>query len=97
MVAVEHSLRRYLKTSTAHLVGDEFRAILTKNVADDDDVQFYWTIASASVEEDIVERLLKETVKLYITVRGFSFASSILEMYKEGKTETQKRKHYDSQ
>lgn len=91
--AVEYSLRRYLSTSTAHLMNDEFRSTLTKNVVDDDDVSFHWSIASASVEDDVVERLLEGVVKLYITVRGFSFAGSVLEMYKkEGKTATQKKK-----
>lgn len=91
--AVEYSLRRYLCTSTAHLMNDEFRSTLTKSVVDDDDVCFHWSIASAGVEEDVVERLLEGVVKLYITVRGFSFASSVLEMYKkEGKTATQKKK-----
>ena len=74
-------------------MNDEFRSTLTKSVVDDDDVCFHWSIASAGVEEDVVERLLEGVVKLYITVRGFSFASSVLEMYKkEGKTATQKKK-----
>lgn len=93
LVAVEYSLRRYLKTSTAHLMDHEFRITLTKKVIADNDVQFNWTIASAAVEEDVMERLLDGIIKLYVTIRGFSFASSILEMYKkDGKKGTQKKK-----
>lgn len=93
LVALEYSLRRYLKIGTAHLMDHEFRSTLTKKVLTDDDVQFNWTIASAAVEEDVMERLLDGIIKLYITIRGFSFASSILEMYKkDGKKGTQKKK-----
>ena len=93
LVAVEYSLRRYLKINTAHLMSHEFRKTLTEKVTADDDVQFNWTIASAAVEEDVMERLFDGIIKLYITIRGFSFASSILEMYKkDGKKGTQKKK-----
>ena len=34
----------------------EFRSTLTKKVLTDDDVQFNWTIASAVVEENVMER-----------------------------------------
>ena len=52
---------------TAHLMDHEFRYTLTKKVLTDDDVQFNWTIASAAVEEDVIERLLDSIIKLYIT------------------------------
>ena len=71
----------------------EFRKILIEKVTANDDVQFNWTIASAAAEEDVMERLLDGIIKLYITIRGFSFTSSILEMYKkDGKKGTQKKK-----
>ncbi len=57
LVAVENSLRRYLKTSTAHRMDHEFQMSLTKKVVADEDVQFNWTIASAAVEEGVMERL----------------------------------------
>ena len=91
--AVEYSLQRYLRANTAHMMNDELSSTLTQNVVDDHDVCFHWIIVSASVEEDVVERLLERVVKLYITIRGFSFTRSVLEMYnKEGKTTTQKKK-----
>ena len=70
-----------------------FRSKLTKMVTEDDDVQFSWTIAASSMEEDIVDRAFEVILNLYITIRGFSFAASILEMYKqETKKGTQKKK-----
>ena len=69
------------------------RATLVENISHDDDVTFHWVIASANVEEDVVNSLFDRILKLYVTIRGFSFASSILEMYKnEGKKSTQKKK-----
>ena len=63
-------------------------------VTDDDDVQFSWTIVEASMEDDTVDQAFEMIVNVYITIRGFSFAASILEMYKQGmKKGTQKRRH----
>ena len=45
-------------------MNDEFRSTSTQKVVNDDDVGFYWAIASAIVEEDVVERLLEEVIKL---------------------------------
>ena len=68
-------------------MNDEFSSTLTQNVVDDD-VHFHWSIASTSVEKDVVKRLLERVVKLYITIRGFSIDSSVLEMYKKEGTQT---------
>ena len=40
VIAIEISLRRYLKTSIAHLMNDDFWTTLTKKIIADDDVQF---------------------------------------------------------
>ena len=91
--ALEYSLRKHLTISNAHNMDNNFRAALVENISHDDDVTFHWIIASANVEEDVVNSLFDRIVKLYVTIRGFSFASSIMEMYKnEGKKGTQKKK-----
>ena len=69
--------------------------LIVENISHDDDVTFHWIIASANcnVEEDVVNSLFDRILKLYVTIRGLSFASSILEMCKnEGKKGTQKKK-----
>ena len=94
--STEYSLRQYLHVTNAHLMDNTFRSKLTKMVTEDDDVQFSWTIAAAasSMEGDIVDLAFEAILNLYITIRGFSFATSILEMYKqEAKKGTQKRNH----
>ena len=92
--SIEYSLQQYLHVTNAHLMDNTFRSKLTNiMVTEDDDVQFGWTIAASSMKEDIVDQAFEAILNLYITIRGFSFAASILEMYKqEAKKGTQKKK-----
>ena len=62
-----------------------------KAVANDDDVQFYWTLLSADirVEKHSAIRLL---VGMWVSIRGFSIADAWLEQYKQiMKTTTAKK------
>jgi len=61
---------------------------MTKRIVSDDDVQFYWIIASADFEIDDAETkemLLYKIVQLFLTIRGFSLAGVTMEKH------TQKR------
>lgn len=91
--SIEYSLRKYLKVSTAHKLDENFKSKVTKLIIDDDDVQFYWVVAATEIDEETSERLLNKLIEKWIVVLGFSFANSILEMYKvETKKGTQKSK-----
>jgi len=49
-------------------------------------VQFYWTIVNADFEiDDKIRQVLLhiKIAELYITMRGFSLASGLLEQYKQ--------------
>ena len=48
-----------------------------------DDLCFQWCIVAAAIEHDSSELLLQKIVDLYVTVRGFAFATSCLEMFKQ--------------
>lgn len=91
-LAIEEELKECLKTLTEILKKDEIIERVTTN----DDVEFYWLIATADFEIDIREvhqELLRKIVELYVTVRGFSFASAWLEKYKQKtKKSTQRSK-----
>ena len=73
----------------------------------DDNVQFYWLIASADFEIDDAETkdlLLTKIVQLFLTVRGFSLAGVSMEIHKQStKKGTQRAKslrrdvYYDSE
>ena len=87
--SIEYSLRQYLHVTNAHLMDNTFRSKLTKMVTEDDDIQFSWTIAASSMEEDIGDRAFEAILNLYITIKEFSFAAS---MYRqEAKKGTQKK------
>ena len=59
----------------------------------DDDVQFYWCLLSGNMDQESADKLLEMLINKWITIRGFSFAKSIMEMYKnETKKGTQKAK-----
>ena len=55
-------------------------------------VQFQWSLLMCDVETDIASTVLKEIVKLYVTIRGFAFASSCLEFYKQAQKESLQKK-----
>jgi len=62
----------------------------------DDDVLFYWEIASADFEIDDHETkglLLTKIVQLFLIVKGFSFAGVMMERHKQyTKQSTQRSK-----
>ena len=66
---------------TTHSAGS--KAALVESIATDEDVLFYWSIISAEWEEKEEQILLRMIIDLWVTVRGFSFAKSMLEMYKQ--------------
>ena len=53
---------------------------ITEFIMKSTDVQFYWFLLSSDIDQ---EKLLLMIVDLWITIRGFSFAKSILEQYKQ--------------
>lgn len=59
----------------------------------DNDVQFYWSIISASWEQEVHKALLSMIADLWITICGFAYANGWVERHKrETKTCVQKTK-----
>ena len=46
-------------------------------VTNDTNVQFYWSMISVDLDEDIGQALLAEIAQLWLTVRGFSTAGAL--------------------
>jgi hypothetical protein len=91
-LAIENVTRKYLKDLHSPLnktidVDALFQVILT-----DDDVRFWWTIVCSTLENDLADILLEQIVKLWITLRGFSLTSAIVEQYKQCTKINPKRK-----
>ena len=49
---------------------------LLSSIASNEDVLFYWSRLSADADEEDAQTLLKMVVELWVTIRGFAFASS---------------------
>ena len=94
--ALEEGVRLYLSelSSPATSTGlkDKFLAKLIAN----EEVQFHWSIATAAFDVDDIEvhdNLLKMIAELFLTIRGFSYASAWVEQYKQThKKSTQRSK-----
>ena len=56
-----------------------------------EDVLFYLCIVCCEVPEEIAKEILKSTAELWTTIRGFSFAKSYMEIYKQKTQKTLQR------
>ena len=48
-----------------------------------EDLMFQWTLMTANADESIGMEFLLQISELYLTVCGFAFTSSCLELYKQ--------------
>ena len=46
----------------------------------DENIQFHWCLISTDIEDDKATILLKMIIELYVTIRGFSFVVSFMEL-----------------
>ena len=87
-LSMELELRRHLTREQP----PNFRDV-AENIKKNEDVQFSWSMVAADWEEEEAQALLALTVDLWITIRGFSFASAWIEKFKaEHKKSVQKSK-----
>lgn len=58
-----------------------------------EELLFQWTLVTANADDAVGTDILKRISELYLTVRGFAFANSCMEMYKQrSKKKVQKSK-----
>ena len=81
-VAIEEVVRTYLHPAAATKVNDS-KKIIIDSILGDEDVQFQWCMITTALEEAVSQELLLEISTLFVTVRGFAFASSCVETYKK--------------
>ena len=62
---------------------DTFRKHLTNCVLNDSDVLFQWCMAGQDESDEDVQDCLEKTVEKWIIISGYSFANSMMEMYKQ--------------
>ena len=62
---------------------DTFRKYLTNCVLNDSDVLFQWCMAGQDENDEDTQDCLEKIVEKWITIKGYSFANSMMEMYKQ--------------
>ena len=90
--SIETELRRYLREHNNELNEVNILGVKTK-VMENDDVLFYWSMVSASWDEEVASEMLTLLIAEYVKIRGHSTASAWLEQYKrDSKKSVQKSK-----
>ena len=84
-VAIEEAVRRYLVLDNVHTMDETFRERLNKLIFANDDVQFYWCLTGVAnlIGNDRADELLEMCINKWVTIRGFSFADSTKELFKQ--------------
>ena len=84
--SMEKVVRKHLnpKLSTLGVV-ENTQAKCLAEILTCEDVQFHWSLISVNWGEEESQELLKMIADHWITIRGFSFASAFIELYKQQK------------
>ena len=90
--AMEEVIRQHLTTAAVSKQKEGARKQLTSSILQNEEVLFQWCILARDTDEGVATTLLEKIVELYVTIRGFAFANSCLELYKEAHKKTLQRK-----
>ena len=82
---IEDLVRKHLTLASDMIEG---ASTCVEGMLCNNDLLFEWCIIGAEVEEEVSKVVLQEMIQLYVIVRGFGFASSCLELYKQAQQKT---------
>ena len=89
---MEKEIRNHFVHKSAKALTETKKKVVD-SILSNDDLLFHWSILASPVGDAVGEVVLRKMVELYVTVRGFAFASSCMELYKQQhKKRTQKSK-----
>ena len=80
--AMEEEVREHLQEWD---MKEGFREQVVTAVKKNDEVLFPWCMLTADIDKEHAQTVLDMLTDLWMTIRGFAFASSFLEMYKREK------------
>ena len=94
--ALEEGVRLYLSELSSPATSAGLKDSFLTKLVTNEEVQFHWSIAPAAFDVDDIEvhdNVLRRIAELYLTIRGFSYASAWVEEYKQThKKSTQRSK-----
>jgi len=85
--AMEEEVRENFQMAKLNKMTEGYKERMEGAVIDNDDVLFQWCMLTPQVSDSDAGLVLEMLVKMWITIRGFSFASGWLELYKQQKME----------
>lgn len=81
---MEEHTREYFKINRISEMTDGFKDSIIEDIVSSSDLTTQWSVAlGTSFNDEHTLELLKMIVTLYITIRGFAFAKSCVELYKQ--------------
>ncbi len=86
---IEECIREHVTIATASTV--QGGKTLTDTLLKNEDVLFQWCILGVETN-DVDLSLLRKIISLYVTIRGFAFATSCLELYKQAQKKSLQKK-----
>ena len=90
-IAIEVHIRRFFRVENALEMSSCSKEKIISGLLTNEDVLFYWCMVCCNVPEELAKELLKQIVELWTTIRGFSFAKSYMEIYKQKTKKTLQR------
>lgn len=92
-VIMEEEIRQKLTKDSASKTKEGTKAEILDGLMENEDLLFQWCfVVRTTVENESSPILLKQIAELYLTVRGFAFATSCLELYKQAHKKTLQKK-----
>ena len=80
---IEIAIRRYLKVDNTRDMNEQFSKKVVDAILHDENLLFDWCFAVECIEEEAATQCLEKIVKKWFVIRGFLFAKSLMEMYKQ--------------
>ena len=80
---MEEVIRQHLTLSGISAQTENSRKSILDTILNNEDLMFDWDIIAAEMKEEVSTAVLNKLIELYVTVRGFAFATSCLELYKQ--------------
>ena len=75
--------RKYLRADKTRDMNEKFKKKITTSILSNEDLLFDWQLAVGLVDKSNSDKCLAKIVDKWIVIRGFSFAKSMMEIYKQ--------------
>ncbi|XP_065892013.1 uncharacterized protein [Dysidea avara] len=80
---IEMATRKYLRADKTRDMNETFKKKIATSILSDEDLLFDWQLAVGLVDQSKSDKCLTKIIDKWIVIRGFSFAKSMMEMYKQ--------------